>query len=139
MLMLHAKTERLAYIAASMVRCKGRDLQVAYCERILRVMSDLGLVGLNAIPPRNDLIRSIVYINGYPVAGRYFKSILRDMVFMAVRYEDTVDPGRIQPDITQIFFDLLQANARAIDQDSGSLSPDSGAIALGATPEHAYF
>ena len=139
MLMLYAKTERLADIAASMVRCKGRDLQVTYCKWILRVMSDLGLVGLNAIPPRNDLIRSIVYINWYSVASRYFESILTYMVFMAVCYEDTVDSRRIQPDITQIFFDLLQANTRAIDQDSGSLSPDSGAIAIGAAPEHAYF
>ncbi len=139
MLMLYAKTERLAYITAFMVRCKGRDLQVTYCKRILRVMSDLWLVGLNAIPPRNDLIRSVVYINGDPVAGRYFKSILRDMVFMAVRYEDAVDPGRIQADITQVFFDLLQADTRAIDQDGGALSPDSGAIAFGAAPEHAYF
>lgn len=134
MLMLYAKTERLADIAAFMVRCKGRDLQVAYCKRILRVMSDLGLVGLNAIPSCNDLIRSIVYINWYPVASRYFESTLRDMVFMAVRYDDAVDSRRIQADITQIFFDLLQANTRAIDQDSGSLSPDSGAIAIGTAP-----
>ena len=139
MFIFYAKTERLAYIAASMERCKGRDLQVTYRKRILRMMSYFGLVALNAVSSRNDLICSVVYIDRYPVARGYFESILADMVFMPMRYDDAVDPGRIQADITQIFFYLLQSQAGAIDQDSGFRRPDSGAIASGTAPEHAYF
>ena len=87
----------------------------------------------------NALICIMVYINRYLVATRYFESIFTDMIFMPMRYDNAVDLGRIQFNALQVFFDFLQANARAINQNTGSRRPDSGAITTGTTPKHTYF
>ena len=97
------------------------------------------LMIFGAISLPNDLICIMVYIDRYPVAERNFKSIFTDMVFMPMRYDNAVDTGRIQLDALQVFFDLLQTNARAIDQNTGSRRPDSGAITAAAAPQHTYF
>ena len=44
----------------------------------------------------NDLIRVMVYIDRYPVAKSYFESIFAYMIFMPVRYDNAIDPGRVQ-------------------------------------------
>ena len=87
----------------------------------------------------NDLICIMVYIDRYPVAISYFESIFTDMIFMPMRYDNAVDLGRIQFNALQVFFDFLQANARAINQNTGSRRPDSSAITATAAPKHTYF
>jgi Rod binding domain-containing protein len=37
----------------------------------------------------------MVYVDRYPVAARYFESIFTDMIFMPMRYDNAIDPGRI--------------------------------------------
>ena len=46
----------------------------------------------------DNLICIMVYIDRYPVAERYFKSIFTNMIFMPMRYDNAVDAGRIQLD-----------------------------------------
>ena len=38
-----------------------------------------------------------------------------------------------------VFFDFLQTNARAINQNTGFRRPDSGAITATTAPKHTYF
>jgi len=122
-----------------MERFKGHDLQIIYYKRFLRMMHYFKLMIFGTISLLDDLIGIVVYVDRYPVAARYFESIFADMIFMPMRYDDAIDPGRIQLNALQVFFDFLQANARAINQNTGSRRPDSGAITAGTAPEHAYF
>ena len=55
----------------------------------------------------NDLMCIMVYIDRYPVVTRYFESIFTDMIFMPMRYDNAIDPGRIQLNALQVFFDFL--------------------------------
>ena len=100
MFILYAKTERFTYIAAAMERFKGRDLQVIYYKRLLRMMYYFKLVIIDATPLFNNLICIMVYIDRYPVTARYFESIFTDMIFMSMRYDNAFNPGRIQSDLS---------------------------------------
>ena len=81
----------------------------------------------------------MVYIDRYPVATRYFESIFTDMIFMPMCYDNALDLERIYLNALQVFFDFLQANARTINQNTGSRRPDSGAITAATAPKHTYF
>ena len=43
----------------------------------------------------NDLMRVMVYVDRYPVATSYFESIFTNMIFMPMRYDNAIDPGRV--------------------------------------------
>ncbi len=44
----------------------------------------------------NYLVCIRVYIDRHLVAIRYFKSIFADMISVSMRYDNAIDPGRIQ-------------------------------------------
>ena len=103
------------------------------------MMNYFKLMFFDTISFLNALICIMVYIDRYPVVTRYYESIFTDMIFMPMRYNNTADPGWIQLNTFQVFFDFLQTNTGAIDQNAGSRCPDSGAITATTTPKYAYF
>ena len=99
MFILYAKTERFTYIAAAMERLEGYDIQVIYYKRLLRMMYYFKLMIFDPASFHNYVICIMMYIDRYPVTARYFESIITDMISVPMRYDNTVDPGRVQLNI----------------------------------------
>ena len=95
MLILYPKTERPAHIPAVMECFERYNIQIIYREWLLGMMHYFTSMAFDRIPIFRDLICIVVYVDRYPVTERYFKSILADMIFMPMRYDNAIDLGRI--------------------------------------------